>query len=218
MEITWYGLSCFRIREGNTTVVCDPYDKAIGLNLPKIRADIVTVSHEVPGHAAADKLQGEPKVLRGPGEYEVKNVFVNGMANWHRKHKGDEPERTIAYFMEFGDLTVGHLGDIGEVPKQSEIEELNLTDVDILLVPVGGGNTLDSARAIEVIGMLEPRLVIPMHYKHDGLEPLLANNLDPVEKFLKEFGVPAPEPVETLKVTKSNLPDETQIAILKVVQ
>lgn len=218
MEITWYGLSCFRVREGNTTVVCDPYDKAIGLNLPKIRADIVTVSHDVPGHSAADKLQGEPKILRGPGEYEVKNVFVSGMANWHRKHKGDEPERTIAYFMEFGDLTVGHLGDIGEVPKQSEIEELNLADVDILLVPVGGGATLDSARAIEVIGMLEPRIVIPMHFKHEGLDSLLANNLDPVEKFLKEFGVPAPEAVETLKVSKSSLPDETQIALLKVVQ
>ncbi len=218
MDITWYGLSCFRIREGGATVICDPYDKAIGLTLPKIRADIVTVSHEVPGHSAAERVQGEPKILRGPGEYEVDNVFISGMATYHRKQKGDLPERTVAYFLEFGDLTVGHLGDIGEVPKQSEIEDLNIGEVDVLIVPVGGNNTLDSARAIEVIVMLEPRLVIPMHYRHEGLEPLLANNLDPVEKFLKEFGVSAPDPQEIIKISKSSLPDETQVALLKVSQ
>jgi L-ascorbate metabolism protein UlaG (beta-lactamase superfamily) len=218
MDITWYGLSCFRIREGGATVICDPFDKSVGLTLPKIRADIVTVSHEVPGHNAVDRIQGEPKILRGPGEYEVDNVFISGMATFHRKQKGDTPERTIAYFLEFGDLTVGHLGDLGEVPKQSEIEDLNIREVDVLIVPVGGNNTLDSARAIEVIGMLEPRLVIPMHYRHEGLDPLLANNLDPVEKFLKEFGVTAADAQDTLKFSKSSLPDQAQVMLLKISQ
>lgn len=218
MDITWYGLSCFRIREGGTTVVCDPFDKQIGLALPKIRADVVTISHEAPGHNAVDRVQGEFKVLRGPGEYEVGNVFVSGMATYHHRQKDDEPERTVAYFFEFGDLTIGHLGDMGKVPKQSEIEDLNIGEVDILLVPVGGNATLDSARAIEVIGILEPRIVIPMHYRHDGLDPLLANNLDPVDKFLKEFGVAIPDAQDMLKVSKSSLPDETQIALLKVAQ
>ena len=148
MEITWYGLSCFRIREGGITVLCDPYDKTIGLNLPKVRADIVTVSHERPGHSAVDRVQGEPKIIAGPGEYEVKNVFVTGLATYHRKQTGKPLERNVAYFFEFGDLTIGHLGDIGEVPSQSEIEELNVGDIDVLLVPVGGGDTLDPARAV----------------------------------------------------------------------
>ena len=80
MDITWYGLSCFRIREGGATVICDPYDKAIGMTLPKLRADIVTISHEAPGHNAVDRVQGDPKILRGPGEYETNNVFISGMA------------------------------------------------------------------------------------------------------------------------------------------
>lgn len=218
MDITWYGLSCFRIREAGVTVICDPYDKSIGLTLPKVRADLITVSHERPGHSAADRVAGDAKILRGPGEYEVRNVFVSGLATYHRKKKGVDLERNIAYFLEFGDLTVGHLGDIGEVPHQSEIEALNVGEVDVLLVPVGGGDTLDPARAVEVVGLLEPRIVIPMHYQHPGLEPALGQSLEPVEKFLKEFGVSAPEPQEMLKVSKSSLPEETQIVLLKIGQ
>ena len=139
MDITWYGLSCFRIREGCVTVICDPYDKSVSGAAPKLRADIVTTSHLRPGHSAIERVTGEVKVLAGPGEYEVKNVFVSGLATYHRKQKDSPLERNIAFFFEFGDLTVGHLGDIGEIPLQSEIEDLNVGEVDILLVPVGGG-------------------------------------------------------------------------------
>lgn len=214
MEITWYGLSCFRIREGGVIVVCDPYDKALGPALPKLRADIVTISHDRPGHNAADRVTGEPKVLRSPGEYEIKNIFTTGLATHHRRQKGETPERNVAFFFEFGDLTVAHLGDIGEVPSQSEIEELNIGEVDVLLVPVGGGQTLDPTRAVEIVGMFEPRIVIPMHYRHPGLADGLTEQLEPVEKFLKELGAVAPDPVDILKLSKSNLPEETQVVLL----
>jgi L-ascorbate metabolism protein UlaG (beta-lactamase superfamily) len=214
MDITWYGLSCFRIRESGITLVCDPYDKAVGLTLPKLRADIVTVSHDRPGHNAADRVTGDPKVLRGPGEYEVKNVFVTGLATYHRKHKSELAERNVAFFFEFGDLTVGHLGDIGEVPSQSEIEELNIGEVDVLLVPVGGGDTLDPTRAVEIVGMFEPKLVVPMHYQQAGLSPSITERLEPVDKFLKELGVAIPDPAEMVKISKSGLPEETQVVIL----
>ncbi len=216
MDISWYGLSCFRIREGGVTIICDPFDKSIGLALPKLRADIITVSHDRPGHNAVDRISGEAKVLRGPGEYEIKNTFVSGLATIHRKVKGEPTERNIAYFFEFGDLTVGHLGDLGEVPAQSEIEALNVGEVHVLMVPVGGGATLDPARAVEVIGMLEPRLVIPMHYRHAGLAPELADNLELVDKFLKEFGSVTPDALDILKVSKSNLPEETQVVLLNI--
>lgn len=216
MDISWYGLSCFRIREGSVTVVCDPFDKSIGLTLPKMRADLITVSHDRPGHSAVDRVQGDAKVLRGPGEFEVRNIFVSGLATYHRKRKDAGVERTIAYFFEFGDLTVGHLGDIGEVPQQSEIEALNIGEVNVLFVPVGGGDTLDPARAVEVIGLLEPRIVIPMHYQHEGLAPDLFDRLEPVERFLKEFGVTAPERVDTFKLSKTSLPEETQVVLLNV--
>jgi L-ascorbate metabolism protein UlaG (beta-lactamase superfamily) len=218
MDITWFGLSCFRIREGGTTVVCDPFDKSVGLPLPKLRADLVTVSHDRPGHNAAERVQGDPKIISGPGEYEVHNVFVSALATTHRKQKDMKPARNIAYFFEFGDLTVGHLGDMGEVPVQSDIEALNVGEIDVLIVPVGGGDTMDAARSVEVIGMLEPRIVIPMHYQHAGLVATLGEHLEPVERFLKEFGASIPEPLEMLKLSKSSLPEETQVVLLQISQ
>jgi L-ascorbate metabolism protein UlaG (beta-lactamase superfamily) len=183
--------------------------------LPKVRADIVTVSHERPGNNRVDRVSGEPKVLRGPGEYELKNVFVTGAVTYHRREVKDTlNERNVMFFFDFGDMTVGHLGDIGELPAQAEIEELNIGEVDVLLVPVGGGATLDPTRAVEVIGMFEPKIVIPMHYRHNWLSPTLAANLEPVDKFLKEFGATAPEAQEMFKATRSNLPEETQVVLL----
>ncbi|MBW7881232.1 MAG: MBL fold metallo-hydrolase [Caldilineaceae bacterium] len=216
MDITWYGLSCFRIREGGVTVICDPFDKLVGLTLPKLRADVVTVSHDRPGHNAVDRVTGEPKILRGPGEYEVQNVFVTGLTTYHRRNDEHISERNVAFFFEFDGLTVGHLGDIGEVPAQSEIEELNIGEVDVLMVPVGGGDTLDPTRAVEVVGLFEPRVVIPMHYRHEGLASELAGRLESVDRFLKELGVAAPDPVDTLKISKSGLPEETQVALLSL--
>lgn len=213
MDITWYGLSCFRIRDGGVTVVCDPYEKQLGGQLQKLRADIVTVSHDQAGHNGIDRIGGEPKVLRGPGEYEVRNIFVTGATSYHRREEGNLPERNVIFFLDFGDITVGHLGDLGEVPAQSEIEELNLGEVDILMVPVGGGSTLDPTRAVEVIGLFEPKIVIPMHYQQSELSASWVRELEPVDRFLRELGLSTPEPQEMLKVTKSSLPEEPQVVL-----
>jgi len=218
MDINWYGLSCFRIRESKVTIVCDPFDKSIGLTLPRLKADIVTVSHERPGHSNLARISGDPKVLTGPGEYEVRNVFITGSTTYHRHEENQPLERNIIFFFDIGGYTVGPLGDLGETPSKSEIESLNLGEVDVLMVPVGGGATLDPTRAVEVIGMLEPKIVIPMHYRHPGLTAPWASELEPVDKFLKELGVPAPEPVSVLKLTKGALPDETQVVLLDVTQ
>jgi L-ascorbate metabolism protein UlaG (beta-lactamase superfamily) len=216
MDINWYGLSCFRIREGGVTVVCDPYAKSVGPTLPKLKADIVTISHDRPGHNNIERINGDYKALSAPGEYEVQNVFITGATTYHRKREDAPMEKNTVFFFEFGNLIVGHLGDLGEVPSQSEIDDLNLGEVDILMVPVGGGGTLDPTRAVDVIGMLEPRVVIPMHYAHDGLAPAVAANLESVDKFLKELGVVVPEPIDTLKVSKSGLPEETEVVLLNL--
>ncbi len=218
MDITWYGLSCFRIREGGVTIICDPYDKSVGLTLPRLRADVITVSHERPGHNSVERVAGEPKVLRGPGEYEVNNVFFTGLTTYHKRSGSSLPERNVIFFMEFGDFTVGHLGDLGEVPSQSEIEELNLGEVDVMMVPIGGGDILDPTRAVEVIGMFEPKIVIPMHFRQPELTAGWATELEPVDKFLRELGVSAPEPESMLKVSKSSLPEETQVALFTMSQ
>jgi L-ascorbate metabolism protein UlaG (beta-lactamase superfamily) len=214
VEITWYGLSCFRLREKGMTVICDPYDKkAVGLSMPKIKADIVTISHDRPGHNAVSAVTGEPKVFSGPGDYEVGGVLITGLTTFHKSANGEAPERNIAYFFDFEGFTIGHLGDLGQIPQQRQVEELG--EIDVLLVPVSGHNTLDASRMTEVISLLEPRIVIPMHYLHAGLGEVIGETLEPVDKFLKELGVAEPETVSTLKITKGQLPEETQVILLE---
>ena len=213
MEITWYGLSCFRLREKGTTVICDPYDKkAVRLSLPRAKADIVTISHNRPGHNAVSAVTGEPKVFSGPGDYEVGGVLITGLTTFHKASNGEAPERNIAYFFDFDGFTVGHLGDLGQIPHQRQVEELG--EIDVLLVPVSGHNTLDASRMTEVISLLEPRIVIPMHYLQLDLGEIIGETLEPVDKFLKELGVTEPETASSLKVTKGQLPEETQVILL----
>jgi L-ascorbate metabolism protein UlaG (beta-lactamase superfamily) len=213
VEIDWFGQSCFRLREGNITIVTDPYDKSIGYNLPRLRADLVTVSHDAPGHANAAAVKGDPKVLTRPGEYEVKGVFVTGIQTWRGSGAKEEAkEENTVFVFEFGELTVCHLGDLSRVLTQAQVE--SMPDIDILLVPVGGGGALDADKAAEVISQLEPRVVIPMHYR----TPDVDLKLDPLSKFLKEMGVAEQAPQEALKLTPSALPDETLVVILECKQ
>jgi len=181
--------------------------------MPRIKADIVTISHDQPGHNAISAVTGDPKVLSGPGDFEVGGVIVTGLTTFHKASNGEAQERNIAYFFDFNGFTIGHLGDLGQVPQQRQMEELG--DVDVLLVPVSGQNTLDASRMTEVISLLEPRIVIPMHYLQPGLSKTVGESLEPVDKFLKEFGVGEPETAGTLKITKGTLPEQTQVILLE---
>jgi L-ascorbate metabolism protein UlaG (beta-lactamase superfamily) len=213
LDIDWYGQSCFRLREGNITVITDPYDKSIGYTLPKLRADIVTISHDAPGHAQAAAIKGDPKVLTRPGEYEVKGVFITGIQTWRGAGAGGEAkEENTVFVFEFGDITVCHLGDLSRVLTQAQVE--SMPNVDILLVPVGGGAALDADKAAEVISQLEPGVVVPMHYQ----TPYVTLKLDPLSKFLKEMGVAEQPAQDMLRVTKAQLPQETQVVVLECKQ
>ena len=152
-------------------------------------------------------------MLDGPGEYEISGVFVTGLVlHGERKAAKKEPApRNTVFLFEFEDLTVCHLGDLNIVPTQAQVEEA-LGAVDVLLVPVGGGGSLNASQAAEVVSLLEPHIVIPMHYKVPGAEV----QLDHVNKFLKEMGLDKMTPQETLKVSRSGLPDETQVVLLEL--
>jgi L-ascorbate metabolism protein UlaG (beta-lactamase superfamily) len=152
-------------------------------------------------------------VLTRPGEYEVKGVFVTGIQTWRGAGvKEEAKEENTVFVFEFGELTVCHLGDLSRVLTQAQVE--SMPDIDILLVPVGGGGALDADKAAEVISQLEPRVVIPMHYR----TPDVDLKLDPLSKFLKEMGVAEQAPQEALKLTRSTLPDETLVVILECKQ
>ncbi|MER3401622.1 MAG: lactamase [Thermoflexus sp.] len=210
MEIAWFGLSCFRIRSRTATIVTDPYDKSVGLSLPRLKADIVTVSHDAPGHNAVRAVRGEPRVISGPGEYEIGGVFITGLEiRPEGKRKRDRARRNTIFVFELEDMRVCHLGDLQHVPSQAEVEEA-LGEVDVLLIPVGDGEALNAAQAAEVVRRLEPRLVIPMHYRVPGL----SLRLDPVQKFLKEMGSEKAPTLDVLKISRSDLPEETQVVVL----
>ena len=205
MEITWYGLSCFRVTErGQITTVTDPFSDDIGIPAPKLKSDVVTVSHDVPGHNFVEAVKGDPYILRGPGEYEVGGVFVTGFP----MHDADGLRRNVAYLFDYDKLTVLHLGDLARVPEQSEVEELG--QVNVLLIPVGGGMGLKAAEAAEVVGLIEPYFVVPMHYAQPGVRL----EFDPVDKFLKAMGVSKAQELDTLKVSAADTPEQPQVIIL----
>ncbi len=210
MEITWYGLSCFRLTErGMATVVTDPYDyKVVGYKSLNLRGNIVSVSHDAPGHNNVSAVKTKPRVINGPGEFEIGGVFVTAVQTNSSKNQKYE-KRNILCVFDYDGVTVAHLGDIRRVPSQSQIEALGT--VNIALVPVGSGNGLNAAKAAEVVSLLEPGIVIPMHYS----TPDCKIKLDSLDKFLKEMGLSNIEPVPSLKVTKSSIPSETRVVVLE---
>ncbi|RMF32513.1 MAG: lactamase, partial [Chloroflexi bacterium] len=212
MEILWYGHSCFRLSErGKPSVITDPFDESIGYPVPRWRADVVTVSHEAPGHANVKAVKGRHKVFAGPGEYEVGGLFITGIRTYRDTQKGRKKGTNTVYLFDFNGLTICHLGDLGHVPTQAQVEALSA--VDILLIPVGGGGGLNAAQASEVISLLEPRIVIPMHYKTQATRL----KLEPVDRFLKAMGLGELPPQPSLKVTAGQLPEETQVVLLDYV-
>jgi L-ascorbate metabolism protein UlaG (beta-lactamase superfamily) len=210
MEINWFGHSCFRITErSQATVVTDPFDhREVGYQPLKLKADIVTVSTNTPGHNYLAGVKGA-HAITGPGEYEIGGVFITGVqTNGHTKQTEDEPRNTL-YVIDYNGLTVAHLGTINRVPSQTEVEALGT--VHIVLVPVGGGGSLNAAKAAEVISLLEPNIVIPMYYA----TPQATVKLDPLSKFLKEMGLKDVETMPSFKLTGiTGLPEETRVIAL----
>jgi L-ascorbate metabolism protein UlaG (beta-lactamase superfamily) len=209
MEITWYGHSCFRLSERNyAAIVTDPFDNSIGYDTPTLKADIVTVSHDAPGHNNLKAIKGA-RSITGPGEFEIGGVFITGISTLPvaDKRKKDLRKNTLFLF-DFDGITVAHLGDLDHVPAQSQIEDLGT--VSVALVPVGGGGGLNAAQAAEVISLIEPSIVVPMHYKTNDT----SLKLDPLNKFLKEMGLSTVKTEDSLNVKKGSLPDETHVVVL----
>jgi L-ascorbate metabolism protein UlaG (beta-lactamase superfamily) len=208
MEITWYGHACFRLSERGVAIVTDPFSDELRYARPRIRADVVTISHDHPGHNNRTGFRGGPRFFDGPGEYEVGGVFITGVATYHDGRRGAVRGRNTVFLFEFDGLTVCHLGDLGHVLDQKQVEAMS--DVDVLLVPVGGVHTLDAPKAAEVISLVEPKAVIPMHYK----TPPETAKLEGLDKFFKEMGLSPAAPQAAYSVSKSSLPSETQVIVL----
>jgi L-ascorbate metabolism protein UlaG (beta-lactamase superfamily) len=208
VEITWLGHSCFRLRQDDLVVVTDPFTPSLGLSMEPVEALAVSVSHDHPNHNNVSALQGSPRVLRGPGEYEIQGIHIRGFLT--PPAEDDPPDaRNTAFVLKMGGLTVCHLGDIRQALPATLVAELD--PLDILLVPVGGTCTLGIPQVSELVRSLGPRLVIPMHYKLPGL-PI---EIEPLETFLREMGIREATTQARLVVSPSTLPEETRIVVLE---
>lgn len=210
MDITWLGQSCFKIKGRGASIVTDPYDEQIGFKLPRVEADIVTISHEHSDHNAVSKVGGDPFVVNGPGEYEIKGVNIVGISSFHDNEKGNRRGKNILFNLKVDNVNIAHMGDLGQDSLTSEQIEA-LAHVDILMVPCGGIYTIDAGVAAKIVSSVEPSIIIPMHYfdKEASVE------LEPVDKFLKEMGKEDVKAIAKLTITKERLPAEPQAILLE---
>jgi L-ascorbate metabolism protein UlaG (beta-lactamase superfamily) len=208
LDISWLGHSCFRIKGKEATIITDPYDPSLGYNSGKLAADIVTISHEHPGHSYLGNIEEGYKVISGPGEYELKGVFITGIQTFHDNSDGRERGKNTIYIFEVDGVTLCHLGDLGHSLSPSIIE--NIGNVTVLFLPVGGVSTIDSITASELVRAISPKIVVPMHFKTD----VISKRLDPIDMFLKKMGIKEIIPQAKLSVNRTAFSENTQVFLL----
>jgi len=216
MQVIWKGQSFFQIliqrgKESVVKIAIDPYDEQICLQPPTLAADILLISNSHYNHNNIKAVSGNPFIIEGPGEYEIKGIFIQGISSFHDNVQGKERGENTIYTLESEGIKICHLGDLGQ--KELTDEQLEkIGAIDILMIPVGGIYTISAKEAAKIISQVEPKIVIPMHYHI----PKLKIKLEGLDKFLKMMGVKAPEVSKKLSVSQRNLPTEgMKIIILK---
>ena len=185
MEIRYLGHASFLIKSKNVRLITDPFDsQMVGIRLPKIEADIVTISHHHQDHDFIACISGKPLVIDLPGEYEKQGFRIFGYPSFHDKVEGKERGRNTIFKIEVEGIRVLHCGDLGFIPDEKFLETLG--EIDILLVPVGGYYTIDAKEALSLAKKIEPAIIIPMHYKTKHHNPQVFKKIAPVDDFLRE--------------------------------
>ena len=217
MNINWYGQSCFQIsssqgKNNQVSIVIDPFDESTtGLKLPKLQADIVLITHDHSDHSNVKAVSGQPFVIKGPGEYDIRKVFIQGISGYHDNAQGTQRGSVTIYTIETEGMRLCHLSDLGQ-KELTSVQLDKIGDIDVLMIPVGGIYTVDAAEAIKVMAQIEPRIIIPMHYK----VPKLKIKLDDIDKFLKNLGIKKPESLPKLSIRKKDIStEESKIIILQ---
>ena len=216
MTIQYYGHSCFKITtkpEGrgsgeDVTIFIDPFDKETCPRPPQGKADIVTVSHDHHDHNNTASLRGDFQVIDLPGEYSIKGVSITGINSYHDNVEGKERGLNTIFAFESEGIRFCHLGDLGSKLTKEQLEEVN--GVDVLAIPIGGTFTLDGKGAKEVVDQVEPKIVIPMHYKIPGSKV----KIDDEKKFCNEIGICPREKVSKLILKKKDLEDDEMKVVL----
>jgi len=212
MEIKYLGHSSFLIKSKDARLVTDPFDpEKVGMRFPKTEADIVTVSHGHSDHNRTDLIGNEPLIIDMPGEFEKQSIRIFGYLSYHDKKKGVERGENIIYKIEVEGISILHCGDMGVVPTEELVDQID--GVDVIMIPVGGKYTIDSNEAVEVIKKFEPAIIIPMHYSLSGKET--ESGLAPLSDFLKKMGGEGIVPIPKLVLKKDQLIDDMKVVLLE---
>lgn len=210
MQISWYGQSCFKLQGKDIILITDPPDKSVGINSPRTRADIVTISHNHLSHNNLEKIKEEPKVINTPGEYNINGINIYGIASFHDKENGAKLGSNNIFVIEIDKIKICHLGDLGHKLSDSQVEAID--GVDILMIPVGETNLISVNEAIEIINTIEPKIIIPMHYNLRGLK----NKLSPLSRFSEEMSLKSKKAIPKLSLKYKDLPTtESEVVILE---
>lgn len=217
MEIKYLGHSAFQIKNKTASVITDPYDSlTVGLKFPKLEADIVTISHDHKDHNQFSLVEGSPLVINIPGEYEKNEIRITGIKTYHDKKDGTEKGQNIMFKIEIDGLVILHCGDLAHKLSDEVLEEVD--NIDILILPVGGGYSLNAQEATELVKQIEPEIVIPMHYEHIAINKEVFPNLAPVNEFINKMGLTELEPVNKLVLKKEDIHQEAVKVVLMEVE
>jgi L-ascorbate metabolism protein UlaG (beta-lactamase superfamily) len=203
------------LRGRDVAILTDPYE-GTDWGYPPLTAsaNVVTISNAHPHHAGVSGVDGQPRVLRGPGEYEIGGALIWGIRTSGRTNgEAEAPPKNTAFVIQLEELTVCHLGDLAAAPLTAE-ELTRIKDSDVLLVPVGGHCTINAAQAAEVVAQIEPKVIVPMHYATEETRGHMA--LDDIERFCRELGATEAAPRGRLNVTQGSLPSEPTVVLLDV--
>jgi len=216
MDINFLGHSSFKIRGKNGIVVCDPFSSKIGFSFPKVSADIITISHHHFDHFAVDQVAGtarkdKPYVIDAPGEYELLDIAVSVHPSFHDAETGKLRGKNNITVIRIEGIAVAHLGDLGHILSDADINTLGV--IDVLMIPVGGEYTIGAKQAVEIAEAIEPSIVVPMHYRTEKHSQEFAK-LAAVDEFLKEMGKTGIAAVEKLSLTAGSLPEEMEVVVL----
>jgi len=193
---------------GGKMIVTDPFDDSVGYPQPRAAADLVTISHQHFDHNAVKMVPGKPKVIQTSGEHVINGLKIIGIPCYHDNSKGSLRGNNLIFIFEESGFRVCHLGDLGHIPDQKLLGEID--HVDVLLIPVGGLYTIDASEAKDVISLINPHYIVPMHYK----TPYLKLPISPLENFLKYY--PAHIVIDRLEIPPENPPEKMQAVVLNL--
>ena len=201
MKLEWIGHACFKLTaQDGTTVITDPYDESVGIDMVPLHADLITMSHEHHDHNETSMIVGRPVIAHGMQEAQAGSVTAKAAASYHDDAEGEKRGPNAIRIFEIDGLKVVHMGDQGCMPDDAALEAIK--NADVMMIPVGGTYTVDAQGAKAIIDHAKPRCVIPMHVKTKRCP----YPIERVQAFLALMGAEDAEATDVLDVTRDTVP------------